>query len=441
MRVIHLLRKFDAAEWGGTETAVERLFDGLRQLGVTPVMFCPRVNGNGAHAATSATEDQNAHPADQNRLSTSASQSGDSGDIKRFKSFLPAWGISPQEKRRLIAVGGNLMSFDLLPAMWREPDIALVHTHTLGRLGGIASVVARGRGLPLVVSIHGGLLDLPPAMKDTMKEPVHGGFDWGKIFGLLFQSRRLIEQADAVLVCNRTEAELLRQNCPGKRIEVQPHGVHIPAYQQNHRAAAREAFPQIYGRDVLLCVGRIDPVKNQAWLVTQAPELFLNHPKALLVFAGACTNEAYGQSLERQIRQLGIGDRVLLTGGLPPGDPRLIGLMQEARAVLLPSISETFGLVLLEAWAAGTAVISSRTSGASALIRAGENGWLFDLAEPGAFHQAVRQVLLNPALRARQAESGGDLVSREYGALHVAGQVKQLYNELIEAKHALRHST
>lgn len=420
MRVIHLLRKYNPAEWGGTETAVQRLFEGLRQHGVTPVMYCPQVNGNG-HAA-------------------SESHHGNNGDIKRFKICVPTWGISRQEKRQYISVGGNLMSFDLLPAMWREPDVALVHTHTLGRLGGIASAVARGRRLPFVVSIHGGLLDVSPALKTTFDESSHSGFEWGKIFGLLLQSRRLIEHADAVLTCNLTEAELLRKKHPGKRIEIQPHGIPVEMYQPDHRAAAREAYPQIRERDVLLSVGRLDPVKNQAWLIEQAPEIFRNHPKALLVLAGACTNETYGQSIERQVRDLGISDRVLITGGLPQGDPRLIGLIQESRAVLLPSISETFGLVLLEAWAAGTTVISSRTSGASALIRDGENGWLFDLSDPRAFHQAVSHVLLNPGLRARLAESGRRLATSEYDVRSVAGKVKQLYHELIEAKHALRHS-
>lgn len=416
MRVIHLLRKYDPAEWGGTETAVQRLFESLRQQGVTPVMYCPQVNGNGA-------------------------RSNSNGDIKRFKICVPTWGISRQERRQYISVGGNLMSFDLLPAMWREPDVALIHTHTLGRLGGIASAVARGRRLPFVVSIHGGLLDVSPALKTTFDGPSHSGFEWGKIFGLLLQSRRLIQHADAVLTCNLTEAELLRKKHPGKRIEIQPHGIPMGMYQQDHRTAAREAYPQIRDRDVLLSVGRLDPVKNQAWLITHAPEILRNHPGALLVLAGACTNEAYGQSLERQIRDLGISDRVLITGGLPQGDPRLIGLIQESRAVLLPSISETFGLVLLEAWAAGTTVISSRTSGASALIRDGENGWIFDLTEPRAFHQAVSQTLRNPGLRARLVKSGQQLVTSEYDVRSVAGKVKRLYQELIEAKHALRHST
>lgn len=439
MRVIHLLRKYDPAEWGGTETAVQRLCDGLRGQGVTPVIYCPHVSGHGTGTALRAGAEQPAR-ADHAGQAPSGSHDGTDGGIRRFKACVPAWGMPRREKRQFIALGGNLMSFDLLPALWREPDVALVHTHTLGRLGGIASAVARGRRLPFVVSIHGGLLDLSPAVKATFSGPSHGGFDWGRIFGLLLQSRRLIHHADAVLACNITEAGLLRERYPGKRIEIQPHGIPTGLYQQDHRAAAREAFPQICGRDVLMSVGRIDPVKNQAWLITRAPEMFRNHPGALLVLAGACTNEAYGQSLERQVRELGISQGVLITGGLPPGDPRLIGLIQESRAVLLPSISETFGVVLLEAWAAGTTVISSRTSGASALIRDGENGWLFDLSDPGAFHQAVSRTLRNPGLRASLAESGRQRVIGEYDVLSVAARVKQLYQELIEAKHALRHS-
>jgi starch synthase len=439
MRVIHLLRKYDPAEWGGTESAVHRLFDGLRQHGVTPVMYCPQVNGNGTRVARSASSGRNGSPEDHYHI-RSKSHNGDNGDIKRFKACVPAWGISRQERRQLIALGGNLMSFDLLPAMWRERDVALVHTHTLGRLGGIASAVARGRGLPFVVSIHGGLLDLPPAMKVALNDTSHAGFEWGKIFGLLLRSRRLIHHADAVFACNYREAELLRQDYPGKRIEVQPHGIPMAPYQQNHRATAREAFPQIRERQVLLCAGRIDPVKNQGWLIAQAPEILRNHPEVMIVLAGGCTNETYGQDLERQIRQLGIGHRVLITGGLPPGDPRLIGLFQEARAVLLPSISETFGVVLLEAWAAGSTVISSRTSGASALIRDGENGWLFDLSDPGTFHRAVSQTLRDPGLAARLAESGRQLVTSEYDVTSVGRRVKQLYQELIEGKHALRHT-
>src|SRR5207244_9220149 len=88
-------------------------------------------------------------------------------------------------------------------------------------------------------------------------------------------------------------------------------------------------------------------------------------------------------------------NRILLTGGLPPNDPRLIGLYQAAEILLLPSRSETFGLVILEAWATGTIVLSTRTSGASTLVNDGQNGWLFDLDQPEIFQQRLVQALSN----------------------------------------------
>src|SRR5205807_2325431 len=155
-------------------------------------------------------------------------------------------------------------------------------------------------------------------------------------------------------------------------------------------------------------------VKNQGWLIAQAPAIRERYPDTMIVLAGPCTDLAYGQQVQRQISDLGLENNVLLTGGLPPADPRLIGLFQLAQAVVLPSISETFGLVLLEAWAAGTPTISSRTSGASALIRHGENGWLFDLQSPASFHEALDLTLRNPDLRARLTAAGHKLTAGEY---------------------------
>jgi glycosyltransferase involved in cell wall biosynthesis len=213
---------------------------------------------------------------------------------------------------------------------------------------------------------------------------------------------------------------------------VQPHGVPVDVYQQDERATAKAAFPQIDGRQMLLSVGRIDPVKNQGWLLDQAPVIFQAHPRSLLVLAGPCTDEPYGKLINQKIRQLGLEDRVLLTGALPPNDPRLIGLLQEASVLLLPSLSETFGLVILEAWAAGTPVLSSRTSGASALVRHNENGWLFDLELPGTFHQALARCLAKPIAARQMASRGTVKVTEEYSLGALAERMKALYAELVE---------
>ena len=254
--------------------------------------------------------------------------------IERFRAFVPVLGISAQRRRQLISVGGNLMSFDLISQLRRERDISIVHSHALGRIGGIALTVAKQRGVPFVVTIHGGVLDLPPQIKNDFNRPI-GGWEWGKVFGLIFQSHRLFPEADAIITCNASEARLLQEKYPDRRIVVQPHGVPLDIYQHDHREDALVAFPQIRGKQILLCVGRIDPIKNQGWLVDEAPEIFRKHPRAVLVLAGAATDEAYGENIQRKIDSYGLRDRVLVTGGLPPNDPRLIGLFQEAEALIV----------------------------------------------------------------------------------------------------------
>ena len=414
MRVAHVLRKYNPEEWGGTETALERLFEGLHPS-VTPVIYCPKLEKNGCARAVRDPFAERGYA------------------IKRFHACVPVWGLSRQERERMVSVGGNLLSFDLVRALWREPGVSVIHSHALGRLGGIALTVAKQRGLPFVVTIHGGFLDLPPALRQQMEEPNRGGVEWGKLFGAILNSRNVVPDADAVLTCNEREAALLREKFPGKRIRVQPHGIPVELFEQDHRADALAAFPQIEGKQLVLLVGRVDPVKNQGWVLERAPMILMKHPNAVLFFAGACTDAEYGRALQDRIRELGLQDKVLMPGGFPPGDPRLIGLMQQAAVVVLPSVSETFGLVILEAWAAGAPVISSRTSGASALVRDGENGWLFDLADPQTFHEALDRALDDPAVARALAEAGRELARAKYDTRAIAGQVRGLYEELIAA--------
>jgi len=435
MRIAHLLRKYNPAEWGGTETVIHQLFEGLRRHGADSIVYCPRLvtkgpNGHGRGHANGQANGQNVRDplADAGCL------------VKRFNACVPIWGISDEQRRQMIAVGGNLMSFDLLQSLWTAPRLTVIHAHALGRVGGIGLTVARRRKIPFVVTVHGGVYDLPDGLKKTLNAPQSRGIEWGKPFGLLLGARRVLEEADAILTCNRREAELIQKKPPDRRVIVQPHGVPANVYETDHRAAARAAFPAIAGREVLLSVGRIDPVKNQGWLVEQVPALLQRHPRALLVLAGACTDEAYGAALEQRIDALGLRRHVLLTGKLPPADARLIGLMQLARVAILQSISETFGLVILEAWATGTPAISSRTSGASALIEPGETGWLFDLHRPEEFQAAVDTVLTQPAAVRRVVTNSRARVIADYDTRVLAGRLKSLYEQLGEERHALCHS-
>ena len=90
----------------------------------------------------------------------------------------------------MVAVGGNVLSFDLISSLWREPGLDVIHSHALGRLGAIGRLVARTRRLPFVLSVHGGAYDLPAEVRRELGRPAAGGWDWGKPLGLLLRARR-----------------------------------------------------------------------------------------------------------------------------------------------------------------------------------------------------------------------------------------------------------
>ncbi|HXS67766.1 MAG TPA: hypothetical protein VN761_02915, partial [Candidatus Polarisedimenticolia bacterium] len=79
------------------------------------------------------------------------------------------------------------------------------------------------------------------------------------------------------------------------------------------------------------------------------------------------------------------------------------------------------------------------TSGACTRVRDGENGWLFDLDHPEAFHQSLAQALSNSDAARRVLRHGGDEVQTRYNLTALAGRMKNLYEELIEEKNAIRH--
>jgi alpha-maltose-1-phosphate synthase len=414
----HVLRKYEPAQWGGTETALQRLLNSLRVQNVEGYLYAPRLD----------------QPGSEEPLSRSCL------GIRRFRSVVPVAKISRQQRQRLVSLGGNLLSWQLPWQLWNEPRLDIIHSHTLGRLAGTARAIASLRRIPFVLTIHGGALDLPDSVRAALTKPLEGGWEWGKIFGALVRSRQILRDADGIITINPREAELLRAQYPGKRVLMLPHGVPLEAYARDQREAAYAAFPHLRGRDVLLSVGRIDRVKNQTWLVRQMPDILRRFPNAHLVLAGACTDEDYGRVLKETIAGLGLGGAVTVAGNLPQSDGPLVGLYQAARLVLLASVAEPFGLVILESWASGTPVLSTRTSGAASLIEHGRTGWLFDVDDAPGFIRWTKAALSEPAITAWMIDAARQQLAAKHDTRAVATKVRELYETLIEEKRFARKS-
>lgn len=425
MHISHILRKYEPAQWGGTETAVLRLIQGLQTHGVSSAVHAPNAAGR-----------------------SSRDPIRDTGTpLHRYRSFVPVSGITARQREELVSWGGNLFSFDLF-AHLLQGGADVIHSHALNRLAGIGLRVARWRKIPHVVTLHGGSLDIPAEVGEKLTAPLKGGFEWGKALGALVQSRRVLELTDAIFTCNPQEARLLQRRHPHQRIIVQPHSVPAAQYAVDHRAAALRAFPQTAGRDLIVKVARLDPAKNLPWLVRQLPEIRRRHPKAVLALIGAGTTQSVVEELRREITRLGLENDVLLIGGLPSGSPELIGLVQQARTFVLSSTAEPFGIVILEAWAAGTPVIASRTSGPLALIDHGRTGLLFDLETPATFHQAIDSVFNDAVLHRQLREEARARVLADFDVPRIAASVAKVYADLrsaagqrsrSKARHATQH--
>ena len=417
MRVAHILRKYDPSEWGGTETAVSALGEGLRARSIDSTVFCPAL-ARGSPAAHGCPDP----------LAAAGHR------IARFRAFLPILGLPKANRQKLRSVGGNLISLEAPLMLLRAPGLSLIHSHSLNRLGAIGRVVARSRRIPFVVTIHGGALDLSPETREELARPARGGLDWGRLVGAVLRSRQLLQDADAVIALNDREGDLLRARFPKQRVRVSGNGINVGLYQADRRAAALAAFPELNGRPFVVMLGRLDPVKNQGWVLRESQRFLAAHPALHVVLVGADTDADYGDGLRRSAAASASADRIHFLGALPPRDPRLVGLLQLSAALILPSVSETFGLVLLEAWAAGTAVLSSRTAGALSLVKDGENGALFELREPDSFHAALGALLLDEPRRLALAAAGSALVEARFDARAAVGRVIDLYRELCERK-------
>ncbi|UCF39261.1 MAG: glycosyltransferase [Acidobacteriota bacterium] len=217
--------------------------------------------------------------------------------VTRVPYFYPYFALGEQAKRRLDQKGGNLFSFALMRALSRYPGLQMLHLHTGKRVGGIVRHVARKRGIPYVISLHGGVLDVPEDESATWTSPTQGAWEWGKILGYWVGSRRVLNDAAAVICVGQEEQRRIRERYPAQKVHHLPNGVNARKFSRGEGARFRSRHQLAADERILLTVGRIDPQKNQLFLIRCLPEILKREPRARLILIGHVTNDDYYQSL------------------------------------------------------------------------------------------------------------------------------------------------
>ncbi|MEI6890739.1 MAG: glycosyltransferase family 4 protein [Pontiella sp.] len=406
-KVIHVMRRFSPGKWGGTECVVFNSSQQLIEKGIESPVFCTDM------------------------LEETGVQAFGNISVHRFSYCFPWLFLSAASRRKLVLKGGSPLSLPLFFALLRARDLSILHTHVQHRLGGMVRTAARLKKIPYVVSLHGGHFTLPQEQADQMAAPFKGKLEWGKVFGALFGSRRVLADADAILCVGQNEYEEVRKHYPEKRVHYIPNGVNVDRFA----AAEGELFRKRYGfqplEKLVLCVSRLDYQKNQLGLVRAFAAFSRAHPAHRLVLIGPVTVERYRDEVKIEITKLGLGNQVTLIEGFPPDSPLLPSAYKAAELFVLPSLHEPFGIVVLEAWAAGLPVVASRVGGIPGFAIDGEN---ILLAEPGddeAFSDQMSLLAGNVALRADLSRRAFGEVATHYDWEKIMDQVTRVYEHCI----------
>jgi D-inositol-3-phosphate glycosyltransferase len=273
----------------------------------------------------------------------------------------------------------------------------VVHSHYW--LSGQVGALARDRwGVPLVHSMH--------TMAKVKNAALAAG-DSPEPVGRLIGEEQVVEAADMLIANTSLEASQLIDLYgadPG-RVDVVHPGVDLAVFGRRDPATARRELGLPEDAHVLLFAGRIQPLKAPDVLLRAVAVLLDDDPTLRgrlvvpVVGGPSGTGLEHPESLAQLAGELGLDDVVRF---VPPVDQRTLATWYAASTlVAVPSYNESFGLVAVEAQAAGTPVVAAAVGGLTTVIDDGVSGLLVPGHDARDWAAALRRVITDPGLRAR----------------------------------------
>jgi D-inositol-3-phosphate glycosyltransferase len=279
----------------------------------------------------------------------------------------------------------------------------LVHSHYW--LSGLAGLtLAAGWDAPLVHSAHTWArvknASRPSGDRPEPAERIAG-------------EDRLVAEAGLLVAATGVEAGQLvaLYRADAERIAIVPPGVDTdvfrPPVSGAERAAERSRWGFAPADLVVAFAGRIQPHKGPGVLVEAVGELCRRDPslpwRVLFVGGRSGSDHAEPDRLRSAAALLGIGDRIRMIPAVPAAD--LAGVFRAADVVAMPSHSESFGLVALEAQAAGTPVVAAAVGGLTVAVAGGISGLLVPGRRGADWADAIAAIVLDPSRRAAMARA------------------------------------
>ena len=243
--------------------------------------------------------------------------------------------------------------------------------------------------------------------------------------------RDTLHRADRIVAVSEHERGNMIDfyEAPGDRIQVIPCGVDMDVFKPMPKDEARRELG-LGDENVLLYVGRVQPLKGPELLLESVARLGLDEGVKVLIVGGDVTGDEEVTKVRRLAGELGIDHLVSFEGTVP--HKRLVHYYNAADLCVVPSFYESFGLVAAEAMACGTPVVATAVGGLPETVKDGLNGSLIRDRNPEALAEKISLLLTDVRLRGLLASQARESVA----ALNwptVAGRVAGLYESVYRA--------
>jgi glycogen(starch) synthase len=291
-----------------------------------------------------------------------------------------------------------------------QPDI--VHGHDW-QLGWAADSLAARYDVPFVLTMHG-----TERVRHGGQLPLGHPTDINSIeWWLAFQADRMISPTRFIVEQLITGFEL-----------AEDHVIHIPngIDPDLWRPATGPRVPSGPRPSLVVSWGRVQYEKGFQVLARAMHVLRSRVPEVTSAIAG---RGSYLPELQTQVDVEGVSDIVDLPGYL--NDTDLRHLVHRAGCVVIPSLYEPFGIVALEALAAGAPLIVARTGGLAELVAGTDAGITFEPGNPDDLADAIEQVLTNHDLANILVANARDLIEQKYAWAAIARTTAEVYSDVL----------
>jgi glycosyltransferase involved in cell wall biosynthesis len=320
----------------------------------------------------------------------------------------------------LVILGKQPQKLDLIKASWKlrqalrdfRPDVVHMQAFNAAWRGRLVALTLRPR--PALLYTEHGLKERTPSRfkRRAMIAVDRALAPW---------TDRLISVSQATL-----DLRLAREKYPRSRTSVIYNGIDVERFASLTGAPVREELGIPAGRLVITAISRLEPHKNQATLITALERLAGRLDFHCLIVGDGSAAPA----LKAQAAQSAIAERITLTGYRPD----VPDILAATDIYCLPSRSEDFPVAVLEAMAAGCAVVATPVGGVPEVVVERQTGLLVQPDDADGMAQALLTLGEDPDLRERLAQNGRQQVEAGFSVCHQADELERLYRQTAEAR-------